>query len=328
MSFIWPVLLYSLLLLPLFILLYLRGQGRRREMASALDGFGLARQASGPIGRRRHIPPILFISGMAVLLLSLARPQATLSLPRLEGTLILAFDVSGSMAADDLQPTRMEAAKEAARGFVGQQPSNILIGVVAFSDGGLSVQTPTDDREAVLGAIDRLNPERGTSLASGILAALDLISPDTGQSLSGTPAPTPTPVPHGTHIPASIVLLTDGENNLNPDPLAAALTAVERGVRIYTIGIGSPEGVVIEVEGFSVHTRLDESLLQQISVVTGGTYYNAQNEEELNSIYDALEPQLVVKTEEMEVTSLFAGASILLLLAGGMFSLLWFGRVP
>jgi Ca-activated chloride channel family protein len=328
MNFIWPILLFSLLLLPIFILLYVRAAQRRRSMTSALGGFGLAAQASGPIGRRRHLPPILFISGMAILLLSLARPQATLSLPRVEGTLILAFDVSGSMAADDLQPTRMEAAREAARGFVEKQPENILIGVVAFSEGALAVQSPTADRQAVLAAIDRLKPERGTSVASGILSALNVIEPIPSQTAGSTPVPTPTPVPHGTHIPASIVLLTDGENNLDPDPLQAALLAVDRGVRIYTIGIGSPEGAIIEVDGFSVHTRLDEVVLQQIAVVTGGIYYNAQDEEQLNEIYDALRPQLVVKTEEMEVTSMFAGASILLLLAGGMFSLLWFGRVP
>ena len=319
MSFIWPVLLYSLLLLPIFILLYLRAQGRRREMSSALGGFGLAGQASGPIGMRRHVPPILFVSGMAVLLLSLARPQATVSLPRVEGTLILAFDVSGSMAADDMQPTRMEAAKLAARGFVEEQPANILIGVIAFSDGGFSVQSPTEDRQKVLAAIERLSPERGTSLANGILASLNLIAPVPPQSTLGTPAPTPTPVPHGTHIPASIILLTDGENNMDPDPLGAALTAVDRGVRIYTIGIGSPEGAIIEVEGFSIHTQLDETLLQQISNVTGGMYYNAQDEGQLNAVYESLKPQLVVRTEDMEVTSIFAGASILLLLAGGVF---------
>jgi Ca-activated chloride channel family protein len=222
----------------------------------------------------------------------------------------------------------MEAAREAARGFVEKQPENILIGVVAFSEGALAVQSPTADRQAVLAAIDRLKPERGTSVASGILSALNVIEPIPSQTAGSTPVPTPTPVPHGTHIPASIVLLTDGENNMDPDPLQAALLAVDRGVRIYTIGIGSPEGAIIEVDGFSVHTRLDEVVLQQIAVVTGGIYYNAQDEEQLNEIYDALRPQLVVKTEEMEVTSMFAGASILLLLAGGMFSLLWFGRVP
>jgi Ca-activated chloride channel family protein len=147
-------------------------------------------------------------------------------------------------------------------------------------------------------------------------------------NITPQPTPTPTPVPQGTYTPAAIVLLTDGENNEAPDPLAAAQAAAERGVRIYTVGIGSPEGTTLHVNGFTVHTQLNEAMLQQISQITGGTYYNAENEQDLIAIYDHLDPQLVIKPEKMEVTSIFAGASILILLIGGVFSLVWFSRLP
>jgi Ca-activated chloride channel family protein len=241
------------------------------------------------------------------------------------------------MAADDLQPTRMEAAKAAAVEFVKRQPSTVQIGVVAFSDGGFTVQPPTNDQEKILASINRLVPQRGTSVGRGILASLETIAAGKGEITQGeelnstgdpSPAPTPTPVPEGSYTSAVIVLLTDGENNASPDPLAAALTAADRGVRIYTVGIGSAAGTILEVNGFTVHTQLDEAALQQIAQLTDGAYFNAQNEEDLRKIYDDLTPQLVIKPEKMEVTSILAGASILILLIGGTFSLLWFSRLP
>ncbi|MFZ1042680.1 MAG: VWA domain-containing protein [Anaerolineales bacterium] len=335
MTFIWPVMLYSLILIPLFIALYFILQRRRKRIAANYQTLNTAPDiAKRDPGFRRHIPPILFLFSLAILSVALARPQTEVSLPHIEGTVILAFDVSGSMAADDLKPTRMEAAKAAAKSFVEHQPSTVRIGVVAFSDSGLSVQTPTDDQDAILMAINRLAPERGTSLASGIVTALAAINAGAGQpseiytNLTPVPTLTPTPVPQGTYASAAIVLLTDGENNENPDPLAAAQTAANRGVRIYTVGIGSPAGTNLHINGFIVHTQLDEAMLQQISQITGGTYYNAQSEQDLFKIYNNLNPQLVVTPEETEVTSIFAGASILLMLISGTLSLLWFGRLP
>jgi Ca-activated chloride channel family protein len=286
------------------------------------------------LGLRHHIPPAFFLVGLTLLLLALARPETVVSLPRVEGTIILAFDVSGSMAADDLEPTRMEAAKAAALDFVQHQPSSVLIGVVASSDSGFAVQAPTKDREAILATINRLTPQRGTSLANGILASLNTIAASAEEdsrlysNLTPTPIPTPTPVPAGVYTPAAIVLLTDGENNEFPDPLEAAQMAADRGVRIYTVGIGSAAGTTLHVDGFIVHTQLNEAMLQQISQLTDGTYYNAENEQDLRTIYDNLDPQLVIKPEKMEVTSIFAGGSILVLLIGGTFSLLWFSRLP
>jgi Ca-activated chloride channel family protein len=271
-----------------------------------------------------------------ILVIALARPQMVVNLPRVEGTIILAFDVSGSMAADDLKPNRMEAAKAAAREFVQRQPRSVQIGIVAFSDSGLAVQVPTNDQEAILAAINRLAPQRGTSLGQGMLTALNAIDagkePATSLYSNRTPppgpTPTPTPVPKGTYTSAVIVLLTDGENNESPDPLAVAQAAADRGVRIYTVGLGSAAGTTLHVNGFTVHTQLDEATLQQVAQLTEGAYYSAENQEDLRTIYDNLGLQLVVKPEKTEVTALFAGAGILALLIGGVCSLLWFGRVP
>jgi Ca-activated chloride channel family protein len=335
MSFIWPVMLLLLCLVPVSVGLYVGLQRRRRRITAQYGSLGLLQETAGRrLGLRRHLPPALFLAGLAILSVALARPETVVSVPRVEGTVILAFDVSGSMAADDMKPTRMEAAKAAAREFVQRQPPGVLIGVVAFSDSGFSVQAPTDEQAAVIASINRLTPQRGTSLGNGILVSLETIAQDAEQApllysnLAPTAIPTPTPVPKGTYSSAVIVLLTDGENNERPDPLAAALLAAERGVRIYTIGVGSAVGTTLNINGFTVYTQLDEALLQQISLLTDGAYYNAENEQDLHTVYDNINPQLVIKPEKMEVTSLFAGAGVLVLLIGGTFSFLWFSRVP
>lgn len=201
MSFIWPVMLLFLLAIPLIFVFYLKLQGRRGQIAAQFSSFGLVQGSSGQrIGARRHIPAGLFLAGLSILVIAMARPQAVISMPRIEGTVILAFDVSGSMAADDMEPTRMEAAKAAAKEFIARQPSSVKIGVVAFSDSGFSVQAPTYDPAELMAAIYRLAPERGTSLGRGILASLDAIDPGLGQVSSGQSSQleepvTPTPVP-------------------------------------------------------------------------------------------------------------------------------------
>ena len=343
MSFIWPIMLLFLVLIPLFGLFYLRLQQRRKRFAASFSSFAYGQGTAGQRpGIRRHIPPALFLTGLAILLFSLARPQAVVSIPRVQGTVILTFDVSGSMAADDMEPTRMDAAKAAARDFVERQPSSVQIGVVGFSDSGFAVLPPTNSQVDVIAAIDRLSPQRGTSLAHGIEASLNTITIGTGQGNQGQapgepehlsdpppgPTATPTPLPMGTYTSAVIILLSDGENNLNPNPLEAAQVASDRGVRIHTVGVGSAAGTVLKINGFTVHTQLDEVMLKAISQITDGTYYNATSAQDLQDIYDNLNPQLFVKPEKMEVTSLFAGASILVLLIGAAFSMLWFSRLP
>jgi Ca-activated chloride channel family protein len=337
MSFIWPTMLFSLILIPLLVGIYVLVQQRRKQLSANYGDLGILPGSKGrQPGIRRHVPAVLFLMGLSILAVALARPQAVVALPKQEGTIILAFDVSGSMAADDIKPTRLDAAKAAAQAFVNKQPLYVQIGVVAFSDNGLSVQVPTNDPGAVLAAINRLAPQSGTSVAQGITTSLNAISVANSGELPGevysnllqTPSPTPTPVPRGTYTPAAIILLSDGENNENPDPLQAAQTAADQGVRIYTVGIGSPSGTTVHINGFSLHTQLDENTLKQISQITGGTYYNAQNAQDLLNIYNHLDTQLVNKPEKTELTSIFAGASILLMLAGGLFSMFWFSRLP
>lgn len=338
MSFLWPILLWSLLLIPVLIWLYLRMQRRRQQLALRYGSLGLVQQASGrSIGMRRHIPAILFLIGLTILFLALGRPQMVLGLPKVEGIVILAFDVSGSMAAEDFAPNRLDAAKAVAKDFVARQPSTVQIGVVEFSDSGFSAQLPSSDQATILKAIDHLKVQKGTSLAQGIIVALNTIATVTGdQPITNGPGdgpnaslPTPTPAPaKQADNSAVIVLLTDGENNMNPDPMVAAQYAVQRGVRIHTIAIGSPEGIQLTVNGFTVFTKVDEAMLKNIADTTGGSYFNAQNEDDLRTVYESIEPRLQIKQEETEVTSIFAGASILILLTGGALSLFWFNRVP
>src|SRR5215208_3760309 len=271
MSFIWPNLLVFLLCVPLLFLVYVRMQQRRRNFAARFGSLGLVRDARGNgLGASRLMPTTFFLGGIAVLIFSMARPQATVSLPRLEGTVILTFDVSGSMVADDLKPTRMEAAKAAASQFVKNQPSGVSVGVVAFSDGGITVQAPTNKHEETLSTISRLVPRRGTSIANGVLVALNTVVIDAGdppilKTSGSSETQEPVPAPQGWYPSAVIVLLSDGENNQEPDPILAADLAADLGVRIYTVGIGSTTGATIEVEGFTVHSQLDEMLLRAIS---------------------------------------------------------------
>ena len=341
MTFVWPQLLLALVLLPIGVLAYRAVETRRRR---TMAGVGLG-QGPGPgSGRpaeprrlrlRARLPGILFVAGLAVLLIGLGRPQASVSLPQSEGTIVLAFDVSGSMAADDLKPTRMAAAKAATTAFVQAQPAGVLIGVVAFSDAGLSVQAPTSDQGAVLAAINRLTPERGTSLGQGILSSLSTIAtaenpPPIDYYSSRTPAPSssPAPVPPGSDSAALIILLTDGENTQPPDPLTAAQAAANRGVRIDTVGIGSAAGTTLTIDGFKVHTQLDAATLQQVAQVTGGSYYAAADAASLSKVYADLGSRLVVKPQMIEVTALFAGGGVALLVLGALSSLAWLGRLP
>ncbi len=335
MTFAWPALLISLAALPVLVLLFLSIQRRKGLILKKLGGLGLLQQSNNRTwAMRGYIPTLLILAALVLLLVAMARPHTEVSLPKIESTIILAFDVSGSMGAEDFKPNRMEAAKLAARGFIENQPASVLIGVVAFSDGGFAVQVPTDDRRSILDTIDRLKPTRGTSLANGIVVSLNMISTSLegettvyGSMLTPT-SPTPTPVPTGTHLPAAIILLSDGENTSDSDPLRAALAAADRGVRIYTVGLGSPAGIDLEMEGFIVHTHLDEPTLQQIAAVSGGSYFNARTEEDLQKIYSQIKPQLIIKSEKMEVTSLFAAAGMFVLLIAGLYSLFWFSRLP
>jgi Ca-activated chloride channel family protein len=328
MSFIWPEMLAVLALLPVAILGYVRLARRRRARLAALAARGFASSsASRAHGPSRQVPAALFLAALAIMIVALARPQLRVGLPHREGVVVLAFDVSNSMRATDLQPTRLDAAKAAAKAFVEAQPSSIKIGLVAFNNGALITQQPTTDRADAEAAIDRLKTAGATSLGHGIFAALTAIA--------GKPIPLPDDpslddldkVDIGYYGSAAIVLLSDGENTAGPDATAIAQLASTAGVHIYSIGVGSPDGTVLSIDGFNVATALDEQTLTKIASVTNGSYHNATDSAALTQVYKNLDLQTVVDPERTEVTALFAGVSILLLIIGGILSMLWFGRL-
>lgn len=338
MEFQWPVMLWVLLLIPALVVLYILAQRRRQRYAVRYASLSLVREAlgRGP-GWRRHVPPALFLLGVTAMLFALSRPTSVVTLPNQEGTVILTMDVSGSMRADDLKPDRLTAAKVAARAFVEKQPQGVKLGVVSFSDSAFLVQAPTSDKEAVIAAINRLNTQRGTAIGSALLTSLDALFEDA--SIEGTapyspnqptptPLPTPTPMPKGVYEPALIVLLTDGESNRGPRPLEVVERVAARGVRVYTIGVGSLEGTVLRTGGRAMRVRLDEDTLKAVAQATDGTYFNASTESDLRAIYENLSTQLVFRKQETEITALFTGAAAVLSLLAGALSLLWFNRLP
>lgn len=346
MEFQWPGNLSLLVVVAALLIVYIIAQRRRQRYALRYSSLLLVREAvgRGP-GIRRHIPPALFLLGFTVLVLALARPTALVKVPGLEGTVILAIDVSGSMLADDVKPNRMEAAKEAAKTFVERQrqsKNNVRIGVVSFSDNAQVVMAPTLDHAGLVAAIDRLKPQKSTALGRAIVVSVDALfegtdkgpsDPDEDDTTSApgpgrTPRPSPTSLPEGQFAAASIVLLTDGENNVSPPPLTVIQEAVKRGIRVYTVGVGTAQGAVVTNEGRSIRSELDEATLKQIAEASKARYYNAQTESDLQQVYEHLATELVLRDERSEITVLFAALAAALLLLAGCFSLLWFNRLP
>ncbi|MCX6030298.1 MAG: VWA domain-containing protein [Chloroflexi bacterium] len=334
MQFQWPAMLWLLLLVPALVVAYILAQRRRQRYALRYASLSLVKEAlgRGP-GWRRHAPPALFLLSLIVMLLALARPASLVTLPSQEGTVILTMDASGSMRADDLKPSRLDAAKSAALAFIEKQPQGVKIGVVSFSDSAFLVQAPTSEKEEVVAAVNRLTTQRGTAIGSALLTSLEAIFEDAeiegGAPISSTvPTPTPTPLPKGVYEPAIIVLLSDGESNRGPRPLDVVEQVAARGIRVYTIGVGSVAGVVLRNQGRSMRVRLDEATLKAVATATDGEYFNASTEKDLHSIYENLSTHLVFKKQQTEITALFTGAAVVLLLIAGTLSLLWFNRLP
>jgi len=342
MNFLWPDGLWTLLLLPALVLAYLVLLKRRKKTAVRLASVALVRQAmgAGP-GWRRHLPPALLLAAVAVLLVASARPMAKLKLPSREQTIILAMDVSGSMRATDVKPNRMVAAQEAAKSFVAGLPRNVRIGVVSFAGTAAVVQAPTLSREDVVASIDRFQMQRATAIGSGLILSLATLFPDEGIDLSqitgarAMPA-TPdekktkkpfTPVEPGSYTSAAVILLTDGQRTAGPDPMEAAKMAAERGVKVFTVGIGTKAGETIGFEGWSMRVRLDEDTLKNIANATRANYFYAGTAEDLKQVYQGLSSRLVVETKETEISALLAGVGALLALMAAGLSVWWFGRV-
>ncbi|MCU1502439.1 MAG: von Willebrand factor type [Ilumatobacteraceae bacterium] len=328
MSFVWPGMLVLLVVVPAAVAGYVALVRRRAARTAELAARGFVPNAAARrLPRARHIPAVLFLVALVALVGAFARPLVRVGLPHREGTVILAFDVSNSMLATDLEPTRMDAAKAAAKVFVEQQPSSIKIGIVAFSNGALITQQPTNVRADTVAAIDRLTPAGATSLGEGIFTSLSAIA---GKPLTLPENASPNDVADvdiGYYGSAAIVLLSDGENTSGPDAVAVAQLASTAGVHIYPIGIGSTEGTVLQIDGFSVATALDEQEMTDIATATDGTYYHAQDSATLAQIYRHIQLRSVTDRKETEVTALFAGVGTLLLVVGGVMSMAWFGRL-
>lgn len=328
MSFRDPWLLVLLALVPLMVAAYVRRVRRRARRAATLATQGIV--VTGAVGRRRrlrHVPFALFTAALALLLVALARPEAEITVPRRVGTVVLAFDVSNSMRAKDLEPTRLDAAKTAARAFVDEQPSTIRIGVVSFGDGAAILQQPTDRRADVLAAIDRLSVGGGTSLGQGLYSALSAIAGKPIAIDETALASDSAEVDIGYYGSATVVLLSDGENTGRPDPAAVADLASIAGVQVDTIGVGTEDGTDVAIEGFTVATRLDRAVLEQIATATDGTYFEATDTESLTEIYRSIDLELTNESERTEITALLTVVATVLLAAGALLSVRWSGRV-
>jgi Ca-activated chloride channel family protein len=329
MTFRSPWMLGLLLVIPVMVAAYVRSRRRRAARTAALSEQGLV-TTSSPTRRmrvRRHVPFALFVVALSVLLVGMARPMTTVKTPKREGTVILALDVSNSMRADDVKPSRIEAAKKAARAFVERQPPAVKIGVVAFGDGAVVVQAPTNTHADVVKAIDRLSSSGGTSLGQALVTALSAIAGKPVIIDAEALASDAAQVDIGYFGSASVVLLSDGEETSEPDPVSVAEVASVAGVRVHTIGIGTAAGTVVEIEGFSVATALDGELLEEVAETTDGSYYEGNDAEGLAAISEKIDLRFKIVSEHSEVTGLFSAAGIVLLLAGAVLSVLWFGRV-
>lgn len=298
---------------------------RRRTAALAAAGFGVpAGGGSKRAALRRHLPYALLLLALPILLVGLARPSAELAVPRVSGTVLLAFDISNSMTADDVAPTRLAAAQSAATGFVQEQPDTVDVGVLVFGNQALLTQAPTDDHAAAVAAIARLNASGGTSLGQAILVALGTI---TGKPVS---LPTDGAAPAdglGYWPSATIVVFSDGQDTGGPDAEAAAELAAAAGVRIQTVGVGTARGATVTVDGYQLGTTLDEALLTTVAQTTGGAYHRAGDADTLADTTKSIDLRLTTKKEAVELTAPFAGAALLLLLLGGLLSLRWHGRI-
>lgn len=346
MTFVWPGMLWLLAAVPALVGVYLILLRRKKKAALRYANLSLVKEAMGAGQRfRRHVPPLLFLLALATTIVAVARPAAIVMLPTQQQTIILAMDVSGSMRARDVEPNRLVAAQEAAKAFVADLPRSVRVGVVSFAGTAAVVQPPTRNREDIVAAIDRFQLQRGTAIGSGIILSLATIFPDAGIDVSDSiygrsmPRSLPldagrntekkefTPVPPGSYTSAVIVLLTDGQRTTGPDSLDAARMAADRGVRVFTIGVGTPQGEVIGFEGWSFHARLDEDTLKAIADLTRGEYFRAGSAMDLKKIYQGLNARLMLEKQHTEITALFSAAAGCLALLSALLSLFWFNRI-
>ena len=348
MSFVWPQYLWLLLIVPVLVAAYVAVL-RRKKAAVRYASIGLVKAAIGPAQRfRRHVPPLLFLLALIGVLIAIARPSAMVTLPSDARTVIMAMDVSLSMRATDVDPSRIVAAQTAAKQFVQDLPADIRAGIVTFAGTALLVQPPTKNREDLIAAIDRFQLQRHTAIGSGIILSLATLFPEEGIDLEqvvfgnnwgsrDAARKTDKPVkqqkkevksvPAGSYTSAAIILLTDGRRTTGPDPLDAARMAANHGVRVFTVGFGSNAGGSVDIDGMSIYMRFDEETLKSIAGITQAEYFHASSATALAKIYEGLNTKFALERKETEITALFAAAAALLAVASATLSLLWFNRI-
>jgi Ca-activated chloride channel homolog len=346
MSFQWPGLLWLLLILPLLVLAYLWILRRKSRAAVRYASLGLVKEAMGVGAKiRRHIPPALYFIAMALLILAMARPMATVTLPTQKQTIILALDASGSMRAKDVEPSRLLASQAAAKQFIQEASPQTRIGLVVFAGTAQLVQPPTEDREALIAAVERMQLQRATATGSALIVSLATIFPEAGFDVSTAVLGRESrsgpierkaeakkkgdfkPVEPGSYNSAVIIMMTDGQRTTGPDPIDVAKLAAERGVRVYTVGFGTTKGEVIGFEGWSFRVRLDEDTLKQVSTMTRGEYFYAGTAADLKKVYQSLNSRLAFEKRETEITALVSAVAAAFTLLAGLLSLLWFNRI-
>lgn len=343
MQFLWPLNLWCLMVLPLLPALYLWLLRRRGKQAIRLSSLNVVRAAAGS-AFRRHVPPALVFVALALLVLALARPTMPLVIPWTQSTIVLALDISRSMRVEDVKPTRMVAAQEAAKVFLGEVPKHVEVALVTFAGTAQVAQQATLDRAALVSAIDAIQMQYGTAIGNAIVLSLAELFPDHGIDLGAmtfgatrqarsldqrakAPPKVIEPVAPGSYTPAAIILLSDGRRTMGVGTLEAAKMAADRGVRIYVVGLGTPDGHAAMGEGASIYLQLDEPTLRRVAEMTGGEYHHAGTAEALRTVYQNLGSQLQVSKRETELTGLMALLAAVLLALGVALSIGWFGRV-
>ena len=344
-TFMWPQFLWLLLAVPLLVAVYFWLLRRKKKLTLRYASLSIVKEAMGTsMSWRRHVPPVLFLLAIAAMLIAASRPFAVLTLPSTQETIILAMDVSGSMRATDVKPNRLVAAQNAAKAFLAELPRNVKVGIVAFAGSAQVVQPATLSREDLVAAIDKFQMQRATAIGSAIVVSLAELFPQEGIDLSaitygnGKPRGIPIdqakketkefkPVAPGSYTSAAIILLTDGQRTTGVDTMEAAKMAADRGVRIYTVGVGTVDGETIGFEGWSMRVRLDEATLKAVALQTQAEYFYAGSAETLKSVYQKLSSRLTVEKKETEVSGLLALVAAVLAITSAGLSLLWFNRI-
>jgi Ca-activated chloride channel homolog len=331
----WPGLLWALLLVPVALAAYLLAQRRRSRYTVRFTNLDLlANVVSAKPGWRRHVPPAFYLLALAALLVSLARPQALALVPKEQATVILVMDVSGSMNATDVEPTRLVSSQRAAASFVEQLPEKFRVGIVSFASTAQTLTRPTTDRPAVYEAIESLHAEGATAMGDGIERALDVKRPPTPPSSGNArPAPTPGAQQGGDDAPLVVLLLSDGANTQGrAQPMEAAADAKDLGVPVFTIALGTDRGMVDVPDETGNLRRIpvppDKLTLQRIAETTGARFFAAPSSRDLKGVYRELGSKIGFVKEKQEVTVVFAATGLLFLVAGAAMSLVWFSRFP